>query len=264
MSSISSRHILSSSSLSGRMSLLSCCKLEEEECLPSRAWLILANTYVSSITNAFAFGQSHCAFSIFSASPGWSDHPVDQLPVLLQYHSSMGLLSVCRSICTEAALLTSLSRSRKHERGNNTHEMGRYGAGYTAPGVVAVETRGWRHDWRYLYASIFISMIGFIIRSFFRIVEYAQGYAISILQSNYSDINLDDFSSSYDGYLRSHEGYFYLLDALPLVIPLAIWVLIWPPQYIGNNPKSISRADEIANSQSRYSDQSVGDAFKKY
>ncbi|KAJ9101023.1 hypothetical protein QFC20_005307 [Naganishia adeliensis] len=129
----------------------------------------------------------------------------------------------------------------KHERGTSSHEMTR--TGYTSPGVVAVQTGGWKHDWRYLYASIFVSMIGFIIRSFFRIVEYAQGY---------------------DGYLRGHEGYFYLLDALPLLVPLAIWVPIWPPQYIGNNPKSFSRADEIAQAQSRYSDQSVGDLVKKY
>jgi hypothetical protein len=37
------------------------------------------------------------------------------------------------------------------------------------------QTGGWKHDWRYLYASILVSMIAFIVRSFFRIVEYAQG-----------------------------------------------------------------------------------------
>jgi hypothetical protein len=87
---------------------------------------------------------------------------------------------------------------------------------------------------------------------------------LSILLLDSLTLTSPIISSSYDGYLRSHEGYFYLLDALPLFIPLAIWVLIWPPQYIGNNPKSFSRADEVAHANSRYSDQSVGDLVKKY
>lgn len=68
----------------------------------------------------------------------------------------------------------------------------------------------------------------------------------------------------YDGYLRGHEGYFYLLDALPLFVPLATWVFIWAPQYLGNNPKSFTRAGEIAQAQSRYSDQSMMEVGKPY
>ncbi|KAJ9116886.1 hypothetical protein QFC22_004543 [Naganishia vaughanmartiniae] len=139
-------------------------------------------------------------------------------------------------------------RVRKYENGAGSHEMSSIGNGYATTGTTSVQTvplktRGWNRDWRYLYAAIFISMIGFIVRSGFRIVEFSQGY---------------------DGYLRSHEGYFYLLDALPLFIPLAIWILIWAPQYIGNNPKSVTRSDEIAHAQSRYSDQSMGEMGKQY
>lgn len=69
---------------------------------------------------------------------------------------------------------------------------------------------------------------------------------------------------SYQGYLREHEAYFYLLDALPMLFPLATWVAIWAPQYIGKNPKSFTLADEMAQAHSRFSDQSVGDITKKY
>jgi hypothetical protein len=66
--------------------------------------------------------------------------------------------------------------SRKHEGNTNSHEMSALNPTYTTPGVHPVQqTGGWKHDWRYLYASILVSMIAFIVRSFFRIVEYAQG-----------------------------------------------------------------------------------------
>jgi ribosomal protein S3AE len=49
-----------------------------------------------------------------------------------------------------------------------------------------------------------------------------------------------------------------------MLFPLAIWVVIWAPQYIGKNPKSFTLADEMAQAHSRFSDQSVGDITKKY
>lgn len=46
------------------------------------------------------------------------------------------------------------------------------------------------------------------VRSVFRIAEYAQGYF---------------------GYLATHEGYFYALDALPIFLCIACFTVFWPP-----------------------------------
>lgn len=53
-----------------------------------------------------------------------------------------------------------------------------------------------------------ISCAGILVRSAFRIAEFSQGYR---------------------GYLATHEAYFYLLDALPLLFSTAVFtVCVWP------------------------------------
>lgn len=47
-----------------------------------------------------------------------------------------------------------------------------------------------------------------MIRCVFRVIEFAQGY---------------------DGVLRTTEGYFYLLDSLPIALAIGVWVFVWPP-----------------------------------
>ncbi|KAH7337989.1 RTA1 like protein-domain-containing protein [Rhizoctonia solani] len=59
--------------------------------------------------------------------------------------------------------------------------------------------------------SLVVSCIGILIRSVFRTVENAQGW---------------------DGYLATHEGYFYTLDTLPLFIAILVFVITWPPMYL--------------------------------
>jgi hypothetical protein len=54
---------------------------------------------------------------------------------------------------------------------------------------------------------LYISSVGIIVRSVYRVVEMAQGYG---------------------GYLYSHEIFTFLLDALPLVIAIGVWALYWP------------------------------------
>jgi hypothetical protein len=49
------------------------------------------------------------------------------------------------------------------------------------------------------------------IRCIFRFVEYTQGY---------------------DGYLASHEAFFYLLDALPLALAMLLFIAVWPPRFL--------------------------------
>lgn len=59
------------------------------------------------------------------------------------------------------------------------------------------------------------------VRSIFRIAEYAQGY---------------------DGYLRTHEAFLYLLDSLPLFLAMLAWALLWPPTILRDDDKPFSGA----------------------
>jgi len=64
---------------------------------------------------------------------------------------------------------------------------------------------------RVLFFAVCFTCIGVIIRSAFRIAEYSGGYT---------------------GFVAIHEGYFYLLDALPLWISMSTYCFIWPTRYI--------------------------------
>ncbi|GAA6004820.1 RTA1 domain-containing protein [Rhodotorula paludigena] len=66
-------------------------------------------------------------------------------------------------------------------------------------------------DWRPIFAAVSLACIGVLIRSFFRIVEYSEGYY---------------------GTLATEEGYFYGLDALPLWLAMSLYVLFFPPRFI--------------------------------
>lgn len=115
---------------------------------------------------------------LFAALAHGSDTSVDILLILLYNLGAMGISRVCccRIRSESSVEFSSLPVSRKHESKTNSHEMTPYGVTYTIPGVHPEQRRaGWKHDWRYLYASILISMVAFIVRSFFRIIEYAQG-----------------------------------------------------------------------------------------
>lgn len=54
---------------------------------------------------------------------------------------------------------------------------------------------------------VYVSSVGIIIRSVYRIVENAMGYG---------------------GYLYTHEVFTLTLDALPLIIATGVWAIFWP------------------------------------
>ncbi|CCF53185.1 hypothetical protein NDA11_006905 [Ustilago hordei] len=58
-----------------------------------------------------------------------------------------------------------------------------------------------------LVGGLYFSSIFVIIRSFYRIIEFSQGYS---------------------GYLVSQEIYLFVLDAAPLLLAVGIWVTMWP------------------------------------
>lgn len=52
-----------------------------------------------------------------------------------------------------------------------------------------------------------------------------------------------EFAQGYDGVLRTTEGYFYLLDSLPVALAICVWVVVWPPSVLRNG--TAARAREI-------------------
>ncbi|KAF8597903.1 RTA1-domain-containing protein [Ceratobasidium sp. AG-I] len=70
---------------------------------------------------------------------------------------------------------------------------------------------GFFKHWLSLATMMLISCVGILVRSAFRTIENAQGF---------------------HGYLALHEGYFYVLDCLPLWIAVLVFVITWPPVYL--------------------------------
>ncbi|KAJ7183411.1 RTA1 like protein-domain-containing protein [Mycena filopes] len=62
-------------------------------------------------------------------------------------------------------------------------------------------------DWRIVFYIMCTTCIGILIRSVFRVVEFAGGY---------------------NGRVATHEGFFYSLDALPLWIAMSLYCVVWP------------------------------------
>ncbi|PSS05419.1 hypothetical protein PHLCEN_2v3908 [Hermanssonia centrifuga] len=69
----------------------------------------------------------------------------------------------------------------------------------------------WYKDWRSLAVAMFISCIGILVRSVYRTVELSEGY---------------------QGHLTTTESFFYLLDLLPLLIALVVYIPFWPGRFI--------------------------------
>jgi len=71
--------------------------------------------------------------------------------------------------------------------------------------------KAWPYDWRVLALALFVSCIGIIIRSVFRVIELSQGFTGAIAQN---------------------EGLFYGLDSLPLFIAIVAYIPFWPGRFI--------------------------------
>ncbi|GAA5989627.1 hypothetical protein JCM5350_003200 [Sporobolomyces pararoseus] len=84
------------------------------------------------------------------------------------------------------------------------------------------------NDWRVLFKLLIISSIGISIRCVFRLIEFTQGY---------------------DGYLATHEAYFYLFDALPLLLSMSLYAIFWPPRFV-EGARSIGSYESLEPLQS--------------
>ncbi|KAJ3821704.1 RTA1 like protein-domain-containing protein [Lentinula raphanica] len=74
-------------------------------------------------------------------------------------------------------------------------------------------------NWKLLYFTLCLTCVGILIRCSFRIAEYAGGY---------------------NGFLVTHEGYFYLLDSLPLWIAMTLYCFLWPTRFINKYESDLS------------------------
>ncbi|KAJ7643540.1 RTA1 like protein-domain-containing protein [Roridomyces roridus] len=82
-------------------------------------------------------------------------------------------------------------------------------------------------NWRLLFWTMCFTCVGILIRSGFRIAEFAGGY---------------------NGYLAEHEGYFYLFDSLALWVTMSLYCFVWPPRFLephtdGSGIKMAGRMD---------------------
>ena len=68
--------------------------------------------------------------------------------------------------------------------------------------------------WTTLYYVLLLTCVAYLVRCIFRVAEFADGYT---------------------GYLAVNEGYFYLLDALPLAIAISLFYFVWPPSVFAYN-----------------------------
>ncbi|KAJ6484887.1 RTA1 like protein-domain-containing protein [Mycena sanguinolenta] len=68
-------------------------------------------------------------------------------------------------------------------------------------------------NWRIVYYTMCVTCIGVLIRSVFRVAEFAGGYS---------------------GTIATHEVYFYFFDALPLWLSMSLYCFVWPVRAFGN------------------------------
>ncbi|CUA74093.1 Protein RTA1 [Saccharomyces cerevisiae S288c] [Rhizoctonia solani] len=71
-----------------------------------------------------------------------------------------------------------------------------------------VRTRPWGQYWKGLVWAIIASCLGITIRCIYRTIEGSQGF---------------------NGYLLTHEAYFYVLDVFPLFCAIVVYNYAWPP-----------------------------------
>ncbi|EJU02137.1 RTA1-domain-containing protein [Dacryopinax primogenitus] len=65
--------------------------------------------------------------------------------------------------------------------------------------------------WRTLLYALYVSTVLVLIRQVYRVIEFSQGWF---------------------GFLPTHEGYFYGLDSLVILLASAVYIWYWPDKYI--------------------------------
>lgn len=76
--------------------------------------------------------------------------------------------------------------------------------------------------WTTLYYVLLLTCVAYLTRCIFRVAEFVGGY---------------------DSYLATTEGYFYLLDALPLALAISLFFFVWPPSIFAHDANNVGHLD---------------------
>ncbi|CAK5265173.1 unnamed protein product [Mycena citricolor] len=79
-------------------------------------------------------------------------------------------------------------------------------------------------DWRILIYVMSATCVGILTRSVFRIVEFAGGY---------------------NGYVATHESFFYLFDALPLWLAMSLYCFVWPTRFLHGRAENVALGTDL-------------------
>ncbi|KAJ7146951.1 RTA1 like protein-domain-containing protein [Mycena epipterygia] len=85
-------------------------------------------------------------------------------------------------------------------------------------------------DWKILYYTLCVTCAALLLRSTFRVVEFATGF---------------------HSYLSTQEVFFYCLDALPVWTAMTLYCVVWPPRFLSPYYQGVSmEALELPKHQS--------------
>jgi len=122
-------------------------------------------------------------------------------------------------LCFSFIYLVFLYRVRRHEP--ETWEMD--------------NNKRWYNSWLALAVAMFVSCIGILIRSGFRVVELSEGF---------------------QGRLTTSEPLFYALDTLPLFVAISVYIPFWPGRFIHGHNIQVVAKEKIDTAGSKSSESS--------
>jgi hypothetical protein len=116
----------------------------------------------------------------------------------------------------------------------------------------------WRNDWRVVYYSMLFSCVFVLVCHLF----LSQNEADNQIRCAF---RVAEFAQGYNGTLRTTEWYIYTFDTLPIFIAIAIWAVIWPPNYLGDGQSSLyteTRVDSARSDDSHMAMRTMSDSSK--
>ncbi|GAA97226.1 uncharacterized protein L969DRAFT_14685 [Mixia osmundae IAM 14324] len=90
-------------------------------------------------------------------------------------------------------------------------------ANHDGDDAPAVQPTAYDQPFWTVFACLYATSVPILIRSVYRVIELAVGY---------------------NGVLYNHEKYFLGLDALPLLVAVAIWLPLWPSRYFPKHARA--------------------------
>lgn len=90
-------------------------------------------------------------------------------------------------------------------------------------------------DWRTLFFALCYTAIGILVSVVLPhpILRLQLFCALSSRSSKVRSVfRIAEFAQGYDGTLRTVEWYFWVFDALPLLLAIAVYCFVWPPCFL--------------------------------